>query len=403
MGSNRKVTIIGAGFSGLATAYYLVRAGFQIEIFEKSARTGGLISTLRTDHGPVETAANGFLNSVLVEDLFASLNVPMQGAGMTARKRFIFRKGRAMRWPLGFVSSLRVAWFVLRFALVRSAVAPRNGDSIETWGQRVLGREACKYLLNTGLQGIYAGEPSRMSAKLILGRFFEKRAHASHGNQRKLIYHGTVAPYEGMGQLIQALESDLRAHGVLFHAREGIKQTSDHPMVIATPPAAAADFVDSERAQLLRQIEMRPVTTTTAFFESTDAKSKGFGVLFPADEAKFLGVLKNNFIFNNRGGPFSETWIRAGNVSEAQNEVDLVSERRRVFGLEEKPLESVVTNWPAAIPHYTLELERAIPILDQARDNVFLMGNYLGDLGLAKILERASRWPERLEREGKWK
>jgi oxygen-dependent protoporphyrinogen oxidase len=411
--SRRKVTIIGAGFSGLASAYYLVRAGFDVEVFEKSARVGGLISTLRAQHGPVETAANGFLNSALVEELFSSLNVPLQGASRLARKRYIFREGRARRWPLGLGATLRVIWFGLRFILARSLVKPREGESIEVWGNRALGAEACRYFLSTALQGIYAGDATRMSARLILGRIFGARASESASDGRPQIGHrkprvrGTVAPLNGMGQLIAALEADLRARGVTIHLNATVRPSSDHPVIVATSPSAAAEFVDEDRARLLRQIEMRPVATTTAFFEHTDEKSKGFGVLFPPAEAKFLGVLKNNFIFKNRLFEnsvhlFSETWIRGGVSDDSIILSELRDERRRVFGLDEKPLEAIVTKWPGAIPHYTLELERAIPALERAKDNVFLMGNYLGDLGLAKILERASRWPERLKREATW-
>lgn len=456
MTNGRKVTIIGAGFSGLASAYYLSRAGFDVEIFEKSARVGGLISTLRAQHGPVETAANGFLNSVLVEELFSSLNVPLQGTSRLARKRYIFRNGRARRWPLGFGATLRVIWFGLRFVLARSSVQPREGESIQVWGNRVFGTEACRYFLSTALQGIYAGDATRMSARLILGRLFDMRAVGARQDEspsdsvadranrvasdvnpaavrRKPHIRGTIAPLNGMGQLIAALEADLRARGVTIHLNATARPSFDHPTIVATSPSAAAEFVDEDRASLLRLVEMRPVATTTAFFEHTDEKSKGFGVLFPPGEAKFLGVLKNNLIFKsrlfeNRVNLFSETWIRGGvgaNTSDtsvaavadiaattaaradvADDSVilsELRDERRRVFGLDEKPLEAAVTKWPAAIPHYTLELERAIPTLDRAKDNVFLMGNYLGDLGLAKILERASRWPERLKLEATWR
>lgn len=427
----RKVTIIGAGFSGLASAYYLSRAGFDVEIFEKNDRVGGLISTLRAQYGSVETAANGFLNSALVEELFSSLNVPLQGTGRLARKRYIFRGGRARRWPLGLSATFRVIGFGLRFVFTRRSVEPRDGESIEVWGNRVLGREACRYFLSTALQGIYAGDAARMSARLILGRHFglhsadpqarlsssrlDESTDGSGGSRtprevprRKPRVRGTVAPLDGMGQLIAALEADLRARGVAIHLNATAKPSSDHPLIVATSPSAAAEFVDADRAQLLRKIEMRPVATTTAFFEHTDEKSKGFGVLFPPGEAKFLGVLKNNFIFKNRisekhGDLFSETWIRGGVADDSVILSELRDERRRVFGLDEKPLEAVVTKWPAAIPHYTLELERAIPALERAKGGVFLMGNYLGDLGLAKVLERASGWPERLRHEGAWR
>ena len=407
IGLNRKVTIVGAGFSGLVSAYYLSRAGYDVEIYEKSSRVGGMIGTRRTSHGLVETAANGFLNSALVEDLFKSLNVPLEGASRRARKRFIFREGRARRWPIGFRSTLRVLWFGLRFVVWRSNVTPVEGESIEAWGRRVFGLEACRYLLSTALQGIYAGESHRMSARLILGRLFGlgPSAGESRATAARPIIRGSVAPPEGMGQLIDALASHLRALGVKIYLNASTEigaRVSNHPIIVATSPREAIPFVDPARATALKQIEMRAVTTTTAFFESTHQASMGFGVLFPPGEAKFLGVLKNGFIFSNRGGPFSETWIRAGVASEETVLSELTDERLRVFGLRERPLESVQTPWPEGIPHYTLELERLIPILNTATDNVFLMGNYLGDLGVAKILERGSRWPERLELEGQW-
>jgi protoporphyrinogen oxidase len=355
-GSHRKVTIVGAGFSGLVSAYYLNRAGYNVEIFEKSSRVGGLIATRQARHGLVETAANAILNSVLVEELFQTLNIPLEGASADARKRFIFRNGRARRWPVGIGSTVRLLWFALRFAVARSSVEPKPGESIETWGHRVLGDEACRYLLSTALQGIYAGETSRISARLIVGRMFERNRNKRQAPRIK----GSVAPREGMGQLIEALSKHLQSRGVQIHLNADVSPSSlpssSNPVIIATSPSAASIYVHPEKADLLKQIEMRAVSTTTAFFNRTHERSRGFGVLFPPGEAKFLGVLKNSFIFSNRGGPHSETWIRAGTAPEGQILFDLLEERRRVFGIEENELEAVVTNWPEAIPHYTLTI-----------------------------------------------
>ena len=57
------INVVGAGFSGLTTAYFLTKCGFKVRVFEKTDRAGGLIRTIRSAHGLVETAANGLLNS----------------------------------------------------------------------------------------------------------------------------------------------------------------------------------------------------------------------------------------------------------------------------------------------------------------------------------------------------
>src|SRR5712692_7196408 len=93
------ITVVGAGFSGLVTASYLVKEGFKVRILERSGRAGGLIQTIRTEHGLVETAANGFLNSARLEAMCVDVGVPLQATRREARARFIFR-GRPKRLPV---------------------------------------------------------------------------------------------------------------------------------------------------------------------------------------------------------------------------------------------------------------------------------------------------------------
>src|SRR3954471_17008863 len=102
----RPVTVVGAGFSGLAAAFYLSRAGFQVEVIEAQAQPGGLISTARTPIGLVESAANALLNSRRVEELFGLCGLELVFTKPDAQKRFIFRRGSARRWPLGPIGTI---------------------------------------------------------------------------------------------------------------------------------------------------------------------------------------------------------------------------------------------------------------------------------------------------------
>ncbi|MGO4817615.1 flavin monoamine oxidase family protein [Flavobacterium sp. W22_SRS_FP1] len=56
----KKIIILGAGLSGLLTAYRLKNKGFDIEIIEARDRTGGRIHTVTSDMGQVEMGATWF-------------------------------------------------------------------------------------------------------------------------------------------------------------------------------------------------------------------------------------------------------------------------------------------------------------------------------------------------------
>src|ERR1051326_9121293 len=137
------ITVVGAGFSGLTTAYYLTKKGFRVRVVEQSNRAGGLIHTIRTEHGLVETAANGLLASARVESMCADIGVPLITTRREGRRRFIYRN-RPKQLPLTIGDMLTVS---ARVALNGTRLSPRPFESIADWGRRVLGDGATDYLL----------------------------------------------------------------------------------------------------------------------------------------------------------------------------------------------------------------------------------------------------------------
>src|SRR4051812_8367951 len=102
------ITVVGAGFSGLTTAYFLTKQGLNVRIIEKCDRPGGLIHTLYTEHGLIETAANGLLSSARVEAMCADIGVPLVMTRREGRRRFIYR-GKAKQVPLTIGDLLRLS------------------------------------------------------------------------------------------------------------------------------------------------------------------------------------------------------------------------------------------------------------------------------------------------------
>lgn len=409
------MTVVGAGFSGLVTAFYLLREGFDVHVIEARSRPGGLIQTVEDDFGLVETAANGVLNNDAIEDLFRSVGVEIQPTLRTSRKRFIFRRGDVHRWPFSWRASLRLLKFLFLYFVSRAWLKPKPLESVRDWGNRAIGREATEYGLEAALQGIYAGDPGKMSATLLFGKFFRR------SEKRKApTIRGTISPPQGMGELLSKLREYLEKKDVRFSFGEEFVFRESHspraPVVLAVSAAAASKLLaplDPERARILSKVELLPILSATVFFEKPIEEARGFGCLFPPREKRAaLGVLMNTFIFPNRvKRGFSETWIFGGaSLHSAQTlllndrqVLDVIDrERRECFGSQSPRLHARITRWPAALPHYTLELETLLPSLKKNRQNVFLIGNYLGEIGLSRIIDLARQTAREVATSGQW-
>lgn len=391
--SRERIQVVGGGFSGLAVAYFLGRAGFQVRLVEESAHFGGLLQTAQTPFGIAERAANAVLSNALVEETALELGIELVPTLPTARKRFIFRQGKPRRWPLSGRATLRfLGETIPRFVVNRGSFRPRPEESVQAWGYRNLGQDATDYLLIPGLTGVYAGRPEEMSAKLILGRFLGSGRKTAKGSLR-----GSVAPLRGMGEWARGFRLWLELHGMEFssQAEEGVRT------VVALPPHRAAEFLKSRAPGLsaeLGKVEMLSLASVTCFFPKSFG-IEGFGCLFPRSEGfRVLGILANDRIFPGRAneGFLSETWIFGGatdpGIIQATDEEILSTisqERAKIFGRQVPIAHAEVNRWPRAIPHYNLTLEKILSQRTLSEGNYTLFGTYLGDLGLARVLVRA--------------
>jgi oxygen-dependent protoporphyrinogen oxidase len=391
-----QVKVIGAGFTGLVTAYYLVKEGCHVQVVERNSRPGGLIQTIQTEHGPVETAANGIRNSVKLETLCADIGVPLLETRRTARARYIFR-GQPKRFPLSGTEVMKLGF---RFAASATSLRPKAFETIVDWGRRVVGMDATDFFLAPALSGIYAGDPERLSASLVFGQAVLP-AHLQTTRPLKAKHPGTVAPPRGMQELIDRLCEYLKEAGVEFTFNQDAQLQPGETAIVCTSARGASRCLARVAPQVsdsLGRIEMMPVVTVTCHYESSAARLKGFGCLFPRSEGfRARGVLFNEFIFAGRGPAHSETWIFGGaldseitRLSDSDLMTLIEDERRKLYGARDEAIGVQITRWPEALPHYSIELERILTQLPPPPANVALVGNYLGRIGLAKLIERAA-------------
>jgi len=150
---------------------------------------------------------------------------------------------------------------------------------------------------------------------------------------------------------------------------------------------------------------MLSIATVTCFYATNAARLNGFGCLFPRDQGfRARGILFNDSVFEGRGPDHSETWIFGGaldpdvvKLTDAEFADLIASERERFYASKDQPLDLYVTRWPNALPHYSIEFEKVLTTLPAPPENIALVGNYLGRIGLAKILERAAVVAENIE------
>ena len=255
------ITVVGAGFSGLATAYFLTKQGLKVRVVEKADRAGGLIKTIRTGHGLVETAANGLLSSARLEAMCADIRVPLNATRREARKRFIYR-GKPKQLPLRVTELVALSG---RLAVSAARLRPRQFESIYDWGRRVLGRGATDYLLIPALGGIYAGDPNLLSASLIFGKS-NLSDHLRTTRPAKGRLRGTVSPPEGMQQLIDGLRDYLTSAGAEFIFSHDEKASAGQPLGVCLSASAAAKHLCETGPEISNALRhLRCITATFIF------------------------------------------------------------------------------------------------------------------------------------------
>lgn len=422
-GRRKEIVVIGAGFSGLVAAWRLQKDGYGVTVVEKSQDVGGLIQTESHHLGLIETAANGLLSSSLVEELFEDCKVEVLHPKKTARRRYLAIDGKLFRFPLSIIEALGTLWKIARYR----KCPPLAGETLAAWAERAIGKPMADKIVALGVLGIYAADSRGLSANLIVGRFFDPARKRNIPGKIK----GTVSAAEGLGQLLGRLRTTLISREVVFKfLSDGAKELAEArrkkvPVVIATSAWSAAEILGVQggreprvdpRILALAGVQSIALISATAFFRKAPPKL-GYGALFaqrPPHGANdgILGCLQNSEIFEARAvgetPAHSETWILGG-ASRGAEMIDIddgkltemiLEKRDRLIDTcsRENLIEIRLTRWPRAIPLYSPELEALVPILKQDQSGIVLFGNYLGELGLASILETTRDLRRRVEK-----
>lgn len=413
---SKSVAVVGAGVSGLLSAYYLDRSGYDVHLFEKERRPGGLIRTTLTPFGFSESAAHSMLATDALRDLCEDLDVKLVPVNKQSKARYIFRDQEMRRFPLNFGEALDL---FRRASTTRSnRTVDSSSESIADWAERHLGAGALKYLVNPFVCGIYAASPDELSMRAVFPAISDRSGETffrSFLNQRKTKRQKTkremVAPRDGMGSLISALERRLQERlGERFRTGVGEVPLGDFKnRVLCVDAASAGALIEKEDTALaaqLKEVKYSPLVSVTAFVRRSDFTRpiRGVGVLIPATEnIDCLGILFNSSAFPDRvrdavqhesftvmfGGTRNPKWVESSDFS-----IKAATKRalQDVLRVRNEPAHCEIHRWKKAIPLYDSQLEGVWDLAKAtwcSEAGNILFGNYAGQVSIRGMIEAA--------------
>lgn len=452
MGPTARVAVIGAGISGLTTAYLLRRregpARPDVVLIDADGRLGGKVLTRESCGLPVDAGPDGFLcrspqMRALVEDL--GLAPALVAPGVNGS--YLWCRGRLRPLPPGaqfgipdrLLPVLRSGMLSPRGALRASLdlVLPRGqlpaDPSVgELLGSR-FGRQVLERLVDPLLGGVHAGRADLLSARSTIPDIeaLSRRGRSLHLALRRRARQGTPPSGPafqtidgGLGRLIDALAAGIEGCDVRLGARatalhsngqgytlalEGGSSIDADAVVLATPAFAAADLLEplsSPAAAALREIPYADVASVTLAYapHAVTRPLDATGFLVPPAEGRLLvgctwvsakwpqpadqPVVLMRCLVGRYG---DRRWMQLSDEEIVRRvHEELVS----AMALADRPQQAHVQRWPRALPQYTVghgdRLERIDAALRQVPGLRVTGAAYRG-VGLAGCVAQAQQ------------
>jgi protoporphyrinogen/coproporphyrinogen III oxidase len=445
--SDKKIAVLGAGISGLATAYLLDKAGLDITIFESGSEPGGTMQTVNDngfliDYGPNSGLETTPLISRLVGEI--GLSNEMVYAAENSSKRYILRENRLRALPMNILGFVKSDLFSVKgkLRLLAEPIIGKSEDgyyqSIAEFVTRRLGREFLDYAIDPFVSGVFAGDPERLSVKSAFPKLYrleeiygglikgmikgasERKTAAEKSKQNARMFsfisgmqifpksiarmlNGKIE-YNSAVVKVESLDSGYN----ILYKQNGEIHNFRTDLVLSTLPAYASSEVfrdlDGNLASHFQSIYYPPVLVLFLGFrkESIGQPLDGFGYLIPSRENKtYLGAIWSSAIFPNRcpDEHVAFTLFTGGARSPGLFETDkqkvidtVLSEFMETMKIKEAPMIIKEKFWPKAIPQYNtgyIEHENYFHKFEREKKGIYLGGNYRGGISVGDCIKNS--------------
>ncbi len=425
------VAIVGAGITGLTTAFQLARRGCRVTVFEKGAQPGGSIRSTAEEGWLYEAGPNSLQFGKDIKQLVADLGLESSvvPAAPLAKRRFVVRGGKLVQVPSSPPAFLKTSLFGLRTKLslpleMFSRPRVRTTDlSLAELVRSHFTQELVDYAVNPLVAGIYAGDPEKLSVRHSFRMLWE--AERSHGSlirgmmagakARKAAGEGGIPPIISFTGGLQTLTDTLAAklpagslklnatvetllpgqpHRLVWRQDDQTHSGEFDAVVLAAPAGALAQLtVGTLGERPLASLENIPHPPVSSLFlgfrrDQVAHPLDGFGVLVPALERRnILGILFSSTLFPGRApeghvaltvfvGGMRQPDLARLTTTELLARID--QDLRDLVGISGAPAFVRHSFWPRAIPQYVLGYERwqeQFTALEKRHPRLFIGGN----------------------------
>lgn len=449
-----EIIIVGAGITGLSTAYWLKKEGFEVKVLEATNEIGGNIKTEKHQNFVFDTGPNSGLETTpLIKQLVDELNLQDEFvyANKESNKRYILRNNVLHPLPMNPKDFITTKLFStsgkLRVLLEPFIGKSKDGyyQSVAEFVRRRLGQEFLDYAINPFVSGVFAGDPENLSVKSAFPKLYrleevygglfkgmikgakERKQRAEKSKQSAAMFSFK----NGMSVFTNKLGEFLKDEILLNHqvrtiqkvdnrilikvAENGNEKILETKSVLFTIPAySTAEILrelDGYLFNHLTSIYYPPVLVLNAIYrkDKIGQPLDGFGFLIPEKEKKsFLGAIWNDAIFPNRGDDeFATFTIFIGGARQSkifENGLEniiskVLLEFEEIMKIQTKPESIKYRFWEKAIPQYSLgyiEKEKAMDNFERKNKGIFLGGNYRGGISVGDCIKNSKIHFDRL-------
>lgn len=443
---NNRIAIVGAGITGLTSAWKLQESGAEVVVFENRNYAGGSIRTVREGEWQIEYGPNTLqIKSEEILDFIQRLDLEpdMLEAGLEGNKRYILREGKLVQTPANLWDLIKTPLFsragkvrLLKEPFVGRGKEPR--ETLSSFVERRVGREFLDFAIDPFVAGVYAGTPDQLAVKYAFPKMVEMEqkygsltagaiANAWQKRNGKNFKTRLVSFKKGNQQLTDRLSTRLKDvrlnHEVTrlqrsssgWQIQAGGETFDGFERVLLNVPLYRINeqLVDGGGKILenLHDAGYPPLSVLVTGYQrnQVDHSLDGFGFLVPEKEKRnILGTLFNTSLFANRAPKdhvLLTTFIGGGRHPElaalpSEKLLDWVKqEHREILGCRGEPVMVDHIYWPRSIPQYGPDYGRvlnAVDRLEEEHPGLHLIGNFRGGISVPDCIGNGLRWAEKV-------